>query len=200
MEWIPIPSGEFKFGAEKRILSLPAYRIGKFPVTNQQYRVFLTDNPQHPAPEHWKGREFPLGKARHPVVGVSLHDAITFCKWLGLRLPTEEEWEKAARGPDERSYPWGEDWQDGRYCNNWEARVNGTTPVDKYPEGRSPFGVWDMVGNVWEWTDTPHQGPHMHVVCGGSWKQFSRFAMQLTQRDSLLLGDTREDLGFRCAR
>jgi eukaryotic-like serine/threonine-protein kinase len=200
IEWVDIPAGEFKFGEERRPCRLPAFQISRHPVSNQQYRSFLAANPGQRAPEYWKGREFPRSKARHPVVGVSLLDALAFCMWLGARLPTDEEWEKAARGIDGRSYPWGEEWADGLYCNNLDARIGGTTPVDKYPRGCSPYGVWDMAGNTWEWTASEHQGPHMHILCGGSWRVFSRFAVRVFQRDRCLLEDMRDDLGFRCAR
>jgi formylglycine-generating enzyme required for sulfatase activity len=200
IEWLTIPEGEFLYGEERKKLYLPAFQIAKFPVTNLQYKYFLDDNQQHPSPANWKGRSFTMVKPYHPVVGVSLHDALAFCYWLGCRLPTEFEWERAARGIDGRTYPWGEDWQDGRYCNNWDAKIGGTSAVDKFPDGLSPHGVADMVGNVWEWTATEHQGPFMHVLRGGSWKLFGKFAVRITQRDWSLLDDSRDDVGFRCAR
>jgi formylglycine-generating enzyme required for sulfatase activity len=76
---------------------------------------------------------------------------------------------------------------------------SGTTPVDRYPEGRSPYDVWDMAGNVWEWTSSEHQSSLLHELCGGSWRSFSQFTVRVTQRDWMLLDDGREDLGFRCA-
>jgi serine/threonine protein kinase len=200
IEWVEIPAGDFLFGEEKQPTFLPAFRIARYPVTNQQYHNFLLANPRYPAPAYWKGRDFPARKGLHPVVGVSYHDALAFCEWLGCRLPTAQEWEKAARGTDGRSYPWGEAWQDGRYCNNWEAGINTTTPVDRYPEGRSPHQVWDMAGNVWEWTASEYQGPFLHELRGGSWRSFSQFTVRVTQRDWLLLDDWRDDLGFRCAQ
>lgn len=200
LEWVKIPAGEFLFGEERRRISLPAFEIARYPVTNAQYKLFLQANPGYPPPAHWRGGTYPMGKARHPVIGVSLYDALAFCEWLGVRLPTEEEWEKAARGDKGLLLPWGEDWQDGKYCNNWEANIKGTTPVDRYPLGASPYGVMDLLGNVWEWTATEYQGPHMHVLKGGSWRSYSRFAMATTRRDWLTLGDSRDDVGFRCAR
>jgi formylglycine-generating enzyme required for sulfatase activity len=200
IEWVTIPKGEFLFGEDKAVKNIPAFQIAKFPVTNQQYKHFLEATPQFPAPSHWKERGYPIGKDRHPVIGVSLYDAVAFCEWMGCRLPSEEEWERAARGDDGRTYPWGEDWVDGKYCNNWNAQIGGTTPVDKYPDGISAYNVWDMLGNVWEWTASPYQGPFMHVLRGGSWRLFSKYNMRLTQRGWLTLDDSRDDLGFRCAQ
>jgi serine/threonine protein kinase len=200
MEWMPVPAGEFLYGEERSQISQLAFEIARYPVTNKQYRYFLAANPSHPAPANWKGGEYPLGKGKHPVVGVSLHDALAFCRWLKCRLPLEEEWEKAARGADGRSYPWGEDWQEGQFCNNYDTKIGGTTPVDKYPAGRSPYDVWDLVGNVWEWTASEAQGPFMHVVRGGSWRLFSKYAVQVTARSMILSEEKRDDLGFRCAR
>jgi formylglycine-generating enzyme required for sulfatase activity len=200
LDWVTIPSGEFLFGEDKRKRSLPKYQISRYPVTNLQYKYFLNAHPDHPPPAYWKGPTFPVSKMYHPVVGVSFYDALAFCKWMRCRLPTQAEWEKAARGDDGRIYPWGEDWQDGKYCNNWEAKVRGTTPVEKFKAGASPFGVRDMVGNVWEWTASEDQGPYMHVLRGGSWRSFGQFAVRITQRDSLAPGDSRDDIGFRCAR
>jgi formylglycine-generating enzyme required for sulfatase activity len=157
IEWVPIPAGEFLYGKEKesKFINEP-YLIGKYPVTNAQYKLFLDANPDHKVPTHWdsKTQTFPEGKANHPVVHVSWNDAVAFCKWVGCRLPTEEEWEKAARGEDGRAYPWGDDWVDGKYCNSYEADIDDITPIDAYSEGVSPYGVWDMAGNVWEWTSS----------------------------------------------
>ena len=199
MEWVTVDAGDFIYGEEGEKITLPVFQIAKYPVTNLQYRYFLEANPQHPPPAYWKGRNYPVGKPRHPVVGVTLYDALAFCKWIGCRLPTEQEWEKAARGTNARTYPWGEDWVDGKYCNNWESGVGGTTSVDKYLAGVSPYGIYDMLGNVWEWTSSEYQGPFMHVLRGGSWRQFSRLTVRAVQRDWLILGDSRDDLGFRCA-
>jgi len=112
------------------------------------------------------------------VVQVSWHDVQAFCDWAGLALPTEEEWEKAARGTDGRVYPWGDDWADGR-CNTWEGQVGGTTAVGYYsPQGDSPWGCADMAGNVWEWTATAATAGDAarRVVRGGSWNFDQDFA------------------------
>lgn len=200
VEWIRVPAGEFRFGEDLQVIQLPAFEIARYPVTNVQYSKFLEANPQYPAPSYWKEREYPRGKGLHPVVGVSLNDALAFCEWLDCRLPSEEEWEKAARGTNGRTYPWGEDWQQGLYCNNWEAKIGGSTPVNRYPQGAGPYGVWDMVGNVWEWTLTEYQGPFMHVLRGGSWREYGNFAVRSTKRSWLWLEEGRDDVGIRCAR
>jgi hypothetical protein len=173
IEWVHIPTGEFLFGDKKERRYIKSYLIGKYGVTNAQYKLFLDANPKYRAPRDWDKdtRTHPRGKANHPVVNVSWHDANAFCKWADCRLPTEEEWEKAARGEDGRTYPWGEDWEDGKYCNSREAGIKDTTQVDAYPEGVSPYGVWDVAGNVWEWTSSwADEKKEARVLRGGAFK------------------------------
>ena len=156
IEWVEIPEGEFLHHTLMRIKRkyLKVYEIGKYPVTNEQYKRFLDTNPSYRIPYDWdaKERSFPIGKEQYPVVDVSWQDAKQFCKWAKCRLPSNEEWEKAARGTDERIYPWGNNWIDGKFCNSRESGLLMRTPVDAYPGGVSPYGVWDMCGNVEEWT------------------------------------------------
>lgn len=164
----------------QRKVYLDEYWMAKYPVTNAQYRAFVQAT-QRAAPRHWQGGQIPAGKEQHPVVYVSWHDAVAFCDWLNgewrkakgewrkanserqmangefrdlplaIRLPTEAEWEKAARGTDGRLYPWGNDPPDTSRCN-FEMNVGDTTPVGQYsPRGDSPYGCADMSGNVWEW-------------------------------------------------
>ena len=138
-------------------VELSEYSIGKYPVTNVEYQAFVKDTGQ-PSPENWDGVNYPQEKGDHPVVNVSWDDAVAYCKWLSektgksYRLPTEAEWEKAARGTDGRIYPWGNDWDQTR-LNSAEGGPGDTTPVGQYSPvgGDSPYGASDMAGNVWEW-------------------------------------------------
>ena len=165
IDWVEIPAGPFLMGSDKQkdkdaydaelpqhTVTLAAYRIGRTPVTNVQYKLFA-DATGHEAPRHWLNGQIPKGKENHPVVNVSWHDAQAFCDWAKARLPTETEWEKAARGTDGRIYPWGNEAPDASRCN-FNRNVGDTTPVGKYPKGKSPYGVLDLAGNVWEWTST----------------------------------------------
>jgi formylglycine-generating enzyme required for sulfatase activity len=129
---------------------LDEYYIAKHPVTNAQYRRFL-EATGHDKPPYWDEKRF--NQPNQPVVTVTWHDAMAYCKWAGLRLPTEREWEKAARGTDGRKWPWGDDPPDEKRCNFGE-NVGATTEVGSYPDGASPYGCLDMAGNVWEWCVT----------------------------------------------
>jgi formylglycine-generating enzyme required for sulfatase activity len=174
-EMILIPAGEFLMGSDpekdpyatatelpQHTLYLPDYAMARTPVTNTQYAAFLKATGYSP-PAHWKilfwkKRWPPRGRREYPVVNVSWHDARAYCHWLCdatgklYRLPNEAEWEKAARGSDGRIYPWGDEWDPER-CNLVEQDgKERTTPVTAYPLGASPYGLLDMLGNVWEWT------------------------------------------------
>lgn len=198
IEWVTIPAGSFLFGPDKKKETIQdPFDIGKYPVTNAQYKLFLGENPNHPVPKDWdfSERTYPPDKENHPVVYVSWEDAQAFCRWGGYRLPMEVEWEKAARGTDGRTYPWGEEWEDGKYCNSLEARLSCTTPVDLYLEGVSPFGVWDMGGNVWEWTDN-RETVTSQVVHGGSWGSLKMYLF-LAFRYSSLPSVRDNYVGFR---
>lgn len=136
---------------------LPAYRIGKYPVTNRQYAHYLqATNGDVPAELAWQNGVQPADQQLElPVKGVTWKEAINYCNWLievtgrPYALPSEAQWEKAARGPDGNTYPWGDAWQEGQFCN---ASVDRVTAVNAYPEGASVYGCEDMVGNVREWT------------------------------------------------
>ncbi|MCP4428531.1 MAG: SUMF1/EgtB/PvdO family nonheme iron enzyme, partial [Chloroflexi bacterium] len=182
LEFVRIPAGEFLYGDSKEKIELPEFWMGKTPVTNAAYKRFLDANQQHRLPSGWDGqnRMYPNGKADHPVVNVSWYDAQAFCEWAGLRLPAEREWEKAARGTDGRTYPWGNQEPTPELCNfDGNVNVGDTTPVGRYsPGGDSPYGGVDMSGNVWEWCLNKYETPEdtavdksdvWRVLRGGSW-------------------------------
>lgn len=142
---LPVEGGPFKFGEDKGVVILQAFEIGKYPVTNLEYRQFLESLSDAKAkerhtPSEWEGNQFPRGKETHPVVGVNYLDAVAYCEWRSkvegreIRLPTEAEWEKAARGTDGREYPWGNEF-DPVKANTVEGAARGTSPVGAYPEG-----------------------------------------------------------------
>lgn len=132
--------------------------------------------------------------SNYPVMAVSWYDADAFCRWTGGRLPTEEEWERAARGTDGRRYPWGNLFEPDRA--NLDS--NYPTPVGKYPRGASPYGVMDMAGNVFEWTATSADGKY--VVRGGGWTKYT-FRGRVTDRGTWLEPTfANYDVGFRCVR
>lgn len=226
-EWVVIPEGDFTMGeasAHHRV-TLPGYAIAKAPLTNAQYQLFVQVTGHEP-PSGWNGRRAPRGQEGHPVVNVSWHDAMTYCRWLAgavgksIDLPSEAEWEKAARGVDDvRGYPWGDEFGAAR-CNVHASGFGGTTPVGIFLGGASPFGCLDMAGNVWEWTrslwgtdvekpafgypydpsDSAREDPKapddvLRVVRGGSWLDFP-----IGARCSYRFGylpDCRNFIGFR---
>jgi formylglycine-generating enzyme required for sulfatase activity len=194
-------------------LELPTYFIGKTPVTNAQFRPFVEGDGYRnrdywtevgwewrekdgiTRPEYWDNAKW--NGTTYPVVGVSWFEAVAYCRWLAaqtgtpFRLPTEAEWEKAARGPEGLIYPWGNRWETGR-CNSKKAEKKRTTPVGSYPDGASPYGALDMAGNVWEWTatrwrkDYPYEvedewtndylaGDSQRMLRGGTWHNEQRF-------------------------
>ena len=174
-DWVEIPAGPFLMGSDKRkddqafsselpqhTVTLPAYRMARVPVTNEQYLAFVRATGRR-MPSHWSSGRIPDGKEQHPVAYVTFADAVVFCEWASrvtgttVRLPSEAEWEKAARGTDGRIFPWGDAKPTKDYCN-FGGDVGDTTPVGAYPTGASPYGVLDMAGNVWERTSTKWVG------------------------------------------
>jgi formylglycine-generating enzyme required for sulfatase activity len=195
-----------------------AYEIAKYPVTNMEYFQFIMTT-GHRAPRGWMGFHFQDGSEECPVVGVSLPDAMAFIKWINtlfnenFRLPTEAEWEKAARGPDGRVYPWGDDFDPWR-CNTDESGKRTTSPIGSYsPGGDSQYGVTDMSGNVWEWTNSllmpypynPNDGREIRkpstkiAVRGGAW-YYSRKLARCASREGVLADYLSASLGFRLCR
>jgi len=199
-------------------VQLPAFEISQFPVTNSDYYTFIWDA-GHRIPRHWSGYTFLDGTEEHPVVGVSKTDAEAYIRWMNektgasLRLPTEAEWECAARGNDGRIFPWGNTFDPWR-CNTSESMKKETTPVGFYsPSGDSVHGVADMVGNVWEWTQSlfmpyPYR-PNAnreevkpngrYVVRGGAW-YYSRKLARCAVREGVLPDHLSPSIGFRVAR
>lgn len=194
-------------------------------VTNLQWQVFLEATGRDPNPTliefGWPGGEFPEGHEYYPITNVNIPEIRHFLKWSGKRLPTEEEWTRAARGDDDRKFPWGDDWSN-KACQSGMNMPNVPVAVGSYPAGASPYGVLDMVGNVFEWVDSPFRAfpgfeslnygkgrktvtlvpafnSTQRVIKGGAYstnRQFSRIDVRL----GLNTVDSDQGLGFRCAR
>jgi formylglycine-generating enzyme required for sulfatase activity len=166
--WVHLPGGSFAMGSDRgrqnqrpvHRVTLSPFWISRFPVTNGDYAISVQETGKQP-PEHWEDGKVPAGLENHPVVRVAWSDAEAFCTWLTRRLqsarrkgkaalPTEAQWEFAARGEEGREYPWGSEPPDARRAN-FDGNAGGTTPVGAYPAGATPEGVHDLAGNVWEW-------------------------------------------------
>jgi iron(II)-dependent oxidoreductase len=222
-----VPAGEFLMGSSGDALYRTA-DVDEFPerrvwvddfyidiheVTNAQYKVYL-DSMQVEAPPRWVDGSYGLGEDGLPVVSVTWDEALAYARFVGKRLPTEAEWEKAARGTDGRIYPWGDDF-DRVHANNGEH----LTPIMSYPSGVSPYGVFDMAGNAAEWVDgwyeaypraadqaVPPDLPdrkeefkkERRVYRGGSWNTFPKY-LRCANRESTSQGKRWVYVGFRCA-
>ena len=211
---VTVPAGTFPMGADLappgdesplHMVTLPAFLIYRYEVTNADYRkcvqAGLCDEPQD--------LRFyaDADAADHPVVFVTWYDADAYCSWLDERLPTEAEWEKAARGTDGRDYPWGSEPSPDRL--NAGLRFEGTLAVGSFPAGASPYGALDMAGNVWEWTADwylPYQGSAFQselfgnkykVLRGGSWNHPMQDARTF-HRDIAHPARAILVVGFRC--
>jgi len=140
----------------RQTVHVDSFLIDRYPVTNAEYKEFM-DATAHKAPTHWVNGTYPEGQNDYPVGGMGWPDADAYAQWVGKRLPTAEEWEKAARGTDGRIYPWGNEWRDDACWTDDPScpqALTRTTPVGAFPAGASPYGVLDMCGNVDEWTST----------------------------------------------
>jgi len=171
--YIPPPSRIHQLIDFKKEIRLSAYAVDLTPVTNRQFHNFILKSGYEPEDtsnylKHWTKRSPPRDILDHPVVYVNLDDARAYAAWAGKRLPTEEEWQYAAQGVTGLKYPWGNDY-DPDNCNH--GQHEGTTPVTLYPQGRSPFGCYDMCGNTWEWTESERREGYTRYVIlkGGSW-------------------------------
>lgn len=219
---LPVPGGSYPMGTDdpdlpeewgpRHLVRLSPFWIAEFPVTNRQYERFLAENSGHPAPEFWQHESF--NGPDKPVVGVSWHDARAYCRWAGLELPTEAQWEAAARGQDGRYFPWGDDDPEPDRAN-YGRKVGGTTARGDYPKGRGPFGTLDQAGNVWEWCldvwesfAYRYRGSQpvnpvcrgegrMRVVRGGSWINHWVDA-RADFREGSASNLSQNQLGFRC--
>lgn len=226
-----IPAGEFIMGNESGFANerprhkvfLDAYYIDTYEVTNAEYKKFV-DATGHAIPRvnafwaepfNWRNGTYPPGKADHPVVLVDWKDATAFAKWAGKRLPSEAEWEKAARGPTPRPWPWGNEW-DVHRTNTKESFINSTASVFLFPEDKSPYGVCNMAGNVMEWTaDWYDESYYAHgssknprgpstgtfrVVRGGAWDSNINLYARTGFRHYFLPEHKSPSIGFRCVK
>ena len=218
-----VDAGEFlmgsdKFGDEKPMhkVSLDAFYLDKYEITTARYAKFLEAEGRRP-PMFWnQGSQ--TSYTERPVVGVDWHDADAYCRWAGKRLPTEAEWEKAARGADGRLFPWGNEEPTTRHANFGKGEWMGystLTPVGGFEKGKSPYGIYDMAGNVWEWVadwyepryyaTSPSSNPQgassgeNKVLRGGSWNN-PPFILRSTARNWSAPSDRPAYVGFRCAQ
>ena len=240
---VPVPAGRFVRGSNKidefqqagelgskkpwykdeypqHEMSLPLFYIDEHEVTNAEYKVFI-DATEWRAPDYFIDRAVPPGKEDYPVANVNWYEAERYCRFRGKRLPTEAEWEKAARGTDGREFPWGDDFDrikqnaDGSSRRGEEAASGDIAPVGSFKEGASPYGVMEMAGNVWEWTsdwyrpyaNTTFQselfGEKQKVFRGGGGGRVGHYVLPLfyrtAYRSSIAPENAFSDLGFRCA-
>lgn len=216
--WKDCPWYVFEAEMPKHKVYLDAYSIDKYPVTNAEYKKCVTAGKcKKPKGIKWyNDSKF----VNHPVVFVDWYQAGTFCKWAGKRLPTEAEWEKAARGKTENIWPWGNKWDCKKSCNSVPpCKRNSTCTVGGFKEDVSPYGVYDMGGNVWEWVadwyeagyykNSPYKNPKVpnkgedRVLRGGSWWNGNSFLNPSNYRGASRIHDAPNNwfnnYGFRCA-
>jgi iron(II)-dependent oxidoreductase len=230
-DMVHVPAGLFKMGADwefdnespMREVYLDAFYIDKHEVTNAEYKKFVDEKGHRvpfvdefwAQPFNWRHGTYPPGKQDYPVVLVSWEDAKAYAKWAGKRLPTEAEWEKAARGDDGRVYPWGDEW-DINKCNIKESFLDSTRAVYEFSEGKSPYGCYNMAGNVMEWVadryseryyrHSPNKNPpgpirgKERVVRGGAWDTNISLYARTAYRHNLPPEKRSASVGFRCAK
>jgi len=219
-DMVYVPAGSFTMGSDdwwpksqpehKRFAK--GFYIDKYEVTVERYAAFIKATGAD-APLNWKDGKFPEEKAGHPVTYVSWSDADAFCRWEGKRLPREVQWEKAARGTDKRAFPWGERFSKKK-ANTPQLGFGNTMKVGSFPDGVSPYGVYDMAGNVWEWVDDwfkpypgnthpdENYGERFKVLRGGSWYDctYYKCGISAPSYNRIFFNpDTRNNnFGFRC--
>ncbi len=234
---LPVPAGRFIRGSNKldefqqakelgskkpwykdeypqHEMTLPFFYIDQFEITNAEYKQFI-DATDWRAPSYFVDRSVPPGAENYPVSNINWFEADRYCSWAGKRLPTEAEWEKAARGEDGREFPWGNDFE--KIKENTDKATSGDiAPVGTFKEGSSPYGVMDMAGNVWEWTGDWYKpypnatyqselfGEKQKVFRGGGGGRVGHYVLPLfyrtSYRSSIKPEQAFSDLGFRCAK
>lgn len=192
-----IPAGAFLAGTAKSTRETKSYWIDVHPVTNADYRRFV-EATGYRAPKFW-----PEGRFREPdapVVGISWYDAYKYAAFVGKSLPTKDQWEKAARGRSGRIYPWGDEFNPELACYGREEGSDALDKVGQHPKGASEFGVQDMAGLVWEWTESPDPSdPEQRVICGGSYVDDESF-LRCDEHLAANPKDKYDNIGFRCVR
>jgi gamma-glutamyl hercynylcysteine S-oxide synthase len=208
--WEPTPRSQ-----HAQVMHLKAFWMDKYPVTNAQFKAFVDASGYAPADRtnylrHWQGGTYPQGWGNKPVTWVSREDAEAYARWAGKRLPNEWEWQYAAQGTDGRLYPWGDQWAADAVPQSDTGRtMRGPDDVAAHPKGASPFGIMDLVGNVWQWTNEfvdDHtraavlRGGSSYKPQGSTW--YFPQAYRLDQHQRLLLMapgmDRSGGIGFRC--
>ena len=190
-----VDAGTFLAGENNEPIWLPAFYIDVFPTTNTDYQRFLHATGHRP-PQHWTRDGAPPDDLRdHPVVFVTWHDGNAYSSWAAKSLPSSHQWEKAARGTRGGTYPWGSQSTPAK-CNVREGGLAHTTPVDRYHSGVSPYGVYDLCGNTWEWCSTPTE-PDRYELKGSAFTSPFHRCTPSTFNDAAtdMLDD---DTGFRC--
>ncbi len=214
-----VPAGEFEMGdgqvsdCPKHRVYLDAYYIGVYPVTNAQYARFVKATRHRPPDNNfWQS----AAKADHPVTHVSWDDALVYARWARLALPSEAQWEKAARGPANTVYPWGDDWDASKCRNATNCGSETTAAVSAYPSGVSGYGTYQQSGNVWEWcadwygegyypqspraNPTGPEGGSNRVLRGGGWRDVDAASFRGAARRRLGPACGYDYLGFRLVR
>jgi formylglycine-generating enzyme required for sulfatase activity len=189
-----VEAGVFLQGPDNEPAWLDAFYIDVYPTTNADYSRFI-EATGHRAPAHWVDGRYPDGLDNHPVVFVTWHDAHAYATWAGKTLPTSLQWEKAARGTRGNVYPWGNQVTPAK-CNVRESDIATTTPVDRYHSGVSPYGVYDMCGNAWEWCATETEPSRYQLKGSAFTSPFTRAAPSMVNDASADMCD--DDTGFRC--